>query len=96
MLSGYFDDLDKLALAAANISGRGPAVYVTLNPVNPDLLARAANRIKSYARQTTTDGDVIAMRWLTIDFDAVRPSGISSTNGNISRPLFGPEKSQSG
>lgn len=34
-VSGYFDDPEKLADAAARWSGKAPAVYVTPNPVNP-------------------------------------------------------------
>jgi hypothetical protein len=56
-----------------------PAVYLTLNPVNPALLARSANRIKPYVRDTTTDRDIIRRNCLPIDFDPVRPAGISST-----------------
>lgn len=78
-LSGYFDELDQLALAAANVSGRGPAVYLSINPVLRDLLSRSVNRMKEYVRHTTTDAQVIARHWFTVDFDAVRPSGISST-----------------
>jgi hypothetical protein len=33
-----------------------------------------------YAKQTTSDSDVVRRRWLPIDFDPVRPSGISSTD----------------
>jgi hypothetical protein len=69
-----------LAQAAAALSGKAPAVYITLNPVQPDLLARAVNRVKQYARETTSDMDIIRRRWLPIDFDAKRPAGISSTD----------------
>ena len=78
--SGYFDDLGEMAKGAQSLSGKGPAVYVTLNPVNPDLLARAANQIKPYAHMTTADRDILRRRWLPVDFDAVRPAGISSTD----------------
>ena len=44
-VSGYFDDLNKLAYYADYWSGISPSVYITLNPVQRDLLARAANRI---------------------------------------------------
>ncbi|HEY7422843.1 MAG TPA: hypothetical protein VH682_01155 [Gemmataceae bacterium] len=44
-VSGYFDDLGKLAQHADYWSGNAPAVYITLNPVKRDLLARAANRV---------------------------------------------------
>ena len=78
--SGYFDDPDKLALAAATIkSAKG--FYFLPNPVLPSLLSRAHNRIRAVGKEpTTADHDVIRRRWLLIDFDAVRPSGISSTD----------------
>ena len=79
-VSGYFDDLDKMAQTAVSLSGTGPGVYTTLNPVNPELLARAVNRVKKYARETTADQDIINRLWLPIDFDPVRPAGISSTD----------------
>jgi hypothetical protein len=79
-VSGYFNDLERLAEAAARWSGQAPGVYVTLNPVNPDLLARAANRAMGYARHATADGDILCLRWLPVDFDPVRPAGVSSTH----------------
>ena len=78
-VSGYFDDFDKLAAGAAEWDGKAPGVYVTLNPVNPDLLARAVNRLTGYARFTTSDTDIVRRRWLPIDCDPVRSAGISST-----------------
>ncbi len=80
VVSGYFADPQALEVAAATWSGRGTGIYVTLNPVTPDLLARAANRMKPYARQTTSERDILRLRRLLIDFDPVRRSGISSTD----------------
>ena len=79
-VSGYFTDFGKLAQAAAANSGKAPGVYVTLNPVNPDLLARANNRVEKYVNETTADVDILKRRWFPIDFDVVRPAGISSTD----------------
>jgi hypothetical protein len=79
-ISGYFNDFQKLANAAGELSGNVPAVYVTLNPVNPKLLARANKRIVKYAKSTTGDQDIVKRRWLPIDFDPVRPSDISSSD----------------
>src|SRR5439155_3437167 len=56
-----------------------PGVYVTLNPCTPALLARSANRLTERAQQTTSDSDITQRCWLPIDFDPVRPAGISST-----------------
>lgn len=80
--SGYFDNIETAAKVAVSWSGKCSAVYMTLNPVKPDLLARAANRIKKLDKQdrTTTDADITARRWFPLDFDPVRPSGISSTD----------------
>jgi hypothetical protein len=45
-VSDYFSDPAKLAQAAAQWSGQAPGIYITLNPVNPALLAHAANKAK--------------------------------------------------
>ena len=80
-LSGYFDDQDKAARAALECVRRGAeGVYVTLNPVNRALLARADNKvIEAQRNASTADKDITCRRWLLIDLDPARPSGISST-----------------
>jgi hypothetical protein len=79
-ISGYFDNHKKAAVEAVTLSGHVPAIYVTLNSVDPVLLARSANRLTSYAKNTTTDKDIIRRRWLPFDFDPTRPAGISATD----------------
>lgn len=81
VVSGYFNDPEALVDAAAQRSGDGIGVYVTLNPVAPELLARAENRVKPYAHHTTSERDILRLRRLLVDFDPVRRSGISSTDG---------------
>lgn len=76
--SGYFDDPEKLARAVASWDGRAN-LYLTLNPVNSTLLARAANRINPNAVATTADADIVERRLLLVDVDPLRPSGISAT-----------------
>lgn len=80
-LSGYFNDHDKAARAALACVRRGAeGVYVTLNPVNRALLARADNKvIEAQRNASTADKDITRRRWLLIDLDPARPSGISST-----------------
>lgn len=77
-MSGYFDDPAQLAAAVMPYSGKG-SIYATLNPVNPALLARATNRLVTRPKNTTSDTDITCRRWLPLDFDPRRPSGISST-----------------
>ncbi len=78
--SGYFDKVEDLVTAAEMLDGRAGGIYVTLNPVKPALLARAANRIVENPEKATSDGEIVRRRWLLLDADPVRPSGISSTN----------------
>lgn len=80
--SGYFDYDHISAVPEALkrlLSFRG--VYVTINPVNPDLLARAVNRLRPAGRNpTTADTDIVRRRWILIDCDPRRASGVSSSN----------------
>lgn len=59
----------------------GASVYITVNPVNPALAARATRL--SVTRATANDGDVLFLRFLFLDFDVKRPSGISSTDEEL-------------
>ena len=79
--AGYFDDPALLTQAALDLDRQGPGIYITLNPLNPELLARGANRVRTYVKQGegTNDRDIIGRSFFPIDFDAVRPAGISST-----------------
>ena len=83
--AGYFDGQHwpQLAEQAARLSASGAAVYVTLNPVDPQLLSRYSNRIENFAQSTTTDKQVTRRRWLLVDIDPVRPSGTSATDAQL-------------
>ena len=85
--SGYFNDHSLLTKAAAGLSGKAPGVYVTLNPVRPDLLARGVNKVIQFAKNTTRDSDILSRRWLGLDFDPVRPSGISAAEAEHAAAL---------
>lgn len=80
--SGYFSDYMELGVAAAQFSGQCDGVYVVLNPVLPRLIHRSPNRMRSWVKkgETSTDEEVIERRWLLIDFDPRRPSGLSATD----------------
>ena len=56
-VSGYFDrdHIEELIEAAVRWSGNADGIYITLNPVRHDCLARAANRAIVYAKHTTCD-----------------------------------------
>ena len=78
-IAGYFNDWDKLQQEVSKHDGRGN-IYITLNPANPALLARANNRLIERPKNTTTDTDITERRWLLVDCDPVRPAGIMATN----------------
>jgi hypothetical protein len=82
-VAGYFD-ADHLAEAArllTNNNREAAGIYITLNPPKRDLLARAENRLVERPDfSATSDGDIDRRKWLFIDFDPKRPSGISATD----------------
>jgi hypothetical protein len=87
--AGYFDydHIDSVPKELEKIEAKG--IYFTPNPVNPALLARAANRIKPAGKnESTADSDILCRRWLLIDCDAVRPSGISASNEEHEAALY--------
>lgn len=81
--AGYFDNITAAATALHAISEPYAGIYYTPNPVQPDLLARSANRISAWSPHTTQDSEVLRRRWLLIDVDPKRPSGISSTDEQL-------------
>ena len=78
-VSGYFNDFQKADDAIVGRAGEA-AIYVTINPVKPELIARANNRLKTNAKNTTADRDIAKLNWLPVDGDPPRPAGISSTD----------------
>jgi len=86
--SGYFSDPETAVKAVKQVETLAPpAVYAGVNPVAPALLARAANRINHRSKKTTTKADVIRRRWLFVDIDARRPSGVSSTDDELAAAM---------
>ncbi len=79
--AGYFDDEHRqdLVAAAASLNESGAAVYVTMNPVDPQLLGRYSNRVEDFAQATATDANVLRRVWLLVDVDPVRPKDTSAT-----------------
>ena len=88
---GYYTDYAKLARDAEVLESlpdiRG--IYVTLNKVNPALLARCVNRVKKAGNKEpqTGDRDIIRRLWFPVDIDPKRPAGISSSDEEHERAL---------
>src|SRR6187402_2743043 len=61
--AGYFTDREAAVRAVRLVGGLdAPAVYLTLNPVKPELRARANNRLVTGITATTTDDQVTRRR----------------------------------
>ena len=75
---GYYTDYAKLGKDAQVLESLPDikGIYVTLNQVNPALLARCVNRIKKAGNKEpqTGDRDILRRCWLPIDIDPKRPA----------------------
>ena len=87
-VSGYFDDFDAFCrdVQLADKARHG-GIYFTLQVIDPRLIGRAYNRLKP-SDLTTSDNNVLAYRWLPVDLDPVRPSGIASSHSELAEALL--------
>jgi hypothetical protein len=88
--AGWFDDFEVLADEAAKADARAWDVYVTLNPCDTALLARADNEVVEADGKkvpTTSDRDIKRRRWVLVDCDPVRPARVSSTSEEKGRAI---------
>ena len=78
--TGYYVAVDHAAIDCYRLNGING--YVTVNPVKMDLVARSRN---TYTKSNTSahDDDIALLRWLFIDIDPRRPSGVSSTESEL-------------
>lgn len=91
--SGYFKSIDVLInklrpmLDCSNRSNDSALqAYFILNEINDDLYSREQrNTFVMTPKSTTTDGDIIRRRFVLIDLDPSRASGVSSSNEELER-----------
>ena len=87
IVSGYFDSFDAFSESVKKLEATGQGnIYFTLQVIDKRLIGRACNRIKA-SDLTTSDHNVVAYRWLPIDIDTVRPSGISSSESELENAM---------
>ncbi len=84
---GFFDSPEKACQAIQKIE-RTHTVYITINPCHRDLLSRSANRMRKPKRarqdekkfsESTSDQNIIEQKFILVDLDPKRISGISAT-----------------
>ena len=82
-ISGYYtsDAYEKLIEDIRNYDADSgtKAIYTTLHTCDPALHARAANRLRLNAEDTTSDHEIIAFTIFPVDIDPNRPAGISAS-----------------
>jgi hypothetical protein len=83
--AGYFDaeHREQLIDEAVKLNESGAAVYMTLNLLDSQLLARTANRVQPYVQATATDNNVLRRCWLLVDIDPQRPKDTSATGEQL-------------
>lgn len=80
VVSGYFNGPEKLIAALKKIK-TASGIYIVPNPIDFALMARAENRVQRVTKGgTTQDKDVLKRKWLFVDVDPQRPSGVSSSD----------------
>ena len=82
-MSGFFKDADTLIKALGTVDLRGANVYFTLNEIDEDLYYRAQHDRFILGANATDDPDVNGYKWLFVDLDPERKTGISSTDEEL-------------
>lgn len=85
ILSGYFRDADTLLKNFEKIDVRGRNIYITLGEVKEECFSRSQSEHFERNPNTTSDQEIKAYRWLFVDLDPVRPTGISSSNTELAK-----------
>jgi hypothetical protein len=80
-ISGYFNDVELCVSQLERLTGFD-GIYITLNRLNRALLARRANRLDYVQERDALTGDqhIERLRFLLLDADPVRVTGVSATN----------------
>lgn len=87
--SGYFSDPMKAAKEITRIEKLKPSgIYVTLNPCEKEIAARRFDKISHSKKDASTpDAKIVCRRWLLVDCDPVRASGVSSTDAEMNAAI---------
>lgn len=78
-MSGWFfgkGSGNEIVKLVEQYDGKAEAIYVTLNPINPEVLTRTGEQTS----RLTKDGDISRRAFILVDVDPVRPADVSSTD----------------
>ena len=85
IISGYFKDADTLLECFNRVDLRGSNVYITLNQINKALFSRQQSETFIAGANSTDDPDVDGYKWLFIDLDPKRATGVSSSKEELDK-----------
>jgi hypothetical protein len=82
---GYFKDPAKAARLVYEYDRRREpgGSYIILNQPDPQCWVRSPEKITDYLKTTTSGRDIIRRRWVIVDCDPVRPSGVPATDAQL-------------
>lgn len=80
--SGYFKSLDKMIAAIEPyVLMPDEQIYFTINQINDACYGRQqSEKIIKSPKATTTDADIVRRRWVMIDFDPRRATGVNASD----------------
>lgn len=82
--SGYYKNIDNVIRDLEYLESKPDLqVYFILNAINPDCYGRVQREQLAYKTKTTADDEIIGRKWLMIDLDPKRTSGISSSQEEL-------------
>ena len=79
-ISGYFKGTKNLEKAFKTVNLSKANVFLSLNDIDNSCYSREQHEKFVQIDNTTSDSDITAFRWLLVDIDPKRKSGISSTS----------------
>ncbi len=87
-ITGFFDNFEKAIKTAQELDQniQPESINISLNPVNPELLGRANNRLKAIKNGKTirpSDKDILHRKHLFVDIDPVKTSGVSAKDEQV-------------
>lgn len=82
-ITGYFKNVDKLLDSLNKVNLQNVNVYITLHQIKESLFSRIQSEQFVAGANATGDNEVDGYKWLFIDLDPVRETGISSSDDEL-------------
>ena len=86
-ISGYFKGTKNLEKAFKTVNLSKANVFLSLNDIDNSCYSREQHEKFVQIDNTTSDTDITAFRWLLVDIDPKRKSGISSTSDELNNAI---------